>query len=242
MNIKSINIKLVFGLAYLGMISIGLYFLFSAIDIKDLMSYEFILANKDIIFNYKKENFLAFISIFFVITVVWNLSLGPGTPIALFGGFVFGKWAGTLIIVLGNTAGATLIYFLANNFFSDFIEKKFSKKFSKFTNFFKRNELLYYMFFRFAGGAGTPFPIQNIIPVIFNMNIKNYFIATLVGIIPTTFITVALGSGVESAFNKGSSLSFLSILLLPEIYLPVAGFAVILIITFFVRKLYFKVK
>jgi len=242
MNIKSINIKLVFGLAYLGIILIGLYFLFSAISIKDLMSYEFILANKDIIFNYKKENFLALICIFFIITVVWNLALGVGTPIALFSGFVFGKWAGTLIVVLGNTVGATLIFFLAKNFFSDFIEKKFSKKFSKFTSFFKRNELLYYTLFRFVGGAGTPFPIQNIIPVIFNMNIKNYFIATLVGIIPTTFISVALGSGIESAINKNITLSFLSILFLPEIYLPIVGFAIILIITFFVKKFYFKVK
>ena len=242
MNIKSINIKLVFGLAYLSIVLIGLYFLFSAISIKDLMSYEFILANKDIIFNYKKENFLTLICIFFIITVVWNLALGVGTPIALFSGFVFGKWAGTLIVVLGNTVGATLIFFLAKNFFSDFIEKKFSKKFSKFTSFFKRNELLYYMLFRFVGGAGTPFPIQNIIPVIFNMNIKNYFIATLVGIIPTTFISVALGSGIESAINKNITLSFLSILSLPEIYLPIVGLTIILIITFFVKKFYFKVK
>ena len=98
------------------------------------------------------------------------------------------------------------------------------------------------MLFRFVGGAGTPFPIQNIIPVIFNMNIKNYFIATLVGIIPTTFISVALGSGIESAINKNITLSFLSILSLPEIYLPIVGLTIILIITFFVKKFYFKVK
>ena len=89
MNTKSINLKLIFGLAYLGMISIGLYFLFSTVDIKDLMSYEFLLANKDILFEYKKESFFAFISIFFIITVLWNLSLGVGTPIALFSGFFF---------------------------------------------------------------------------------------------------------------------------------------------------------
>ncbi len=242
MNIKSINIKLVFGLAYLGMISIGLYFLFSAIDIKDLTSSKFILDNKDILFEYKKENIFMFVLIFIIITILWNLALGFGTPIALFSGFFFGKWLGTLIVVLGNTIGATLIYFVAVSFFSDFIEKKISKKFSKLTNFFKKNELMYYMFFRFIGGGGTPFPIQNIVPVIFNMKIKNYFLATFIGIVPTTFISVALGSGIESAISKNISLNFLSILFLPEIYLPIVGFILILIITFFLKKFYYKVE
>ena len=53
MNLKSLNIKLIIGIIYLSIILIGLYFLFSAIDVKDLMSYEFIRANKDIILKYK---------------------------------------------------------------------------------------------------------------------------------------------------------------------------------------------
>ena len=49
------------------MISVCLYFLFSAIDIKDLMSYEFIRVNKDVILKYKNENFLFLTIIFFTI-------------------------------------------------------------------------------------------------------------------------------------------------------------------------------
>ena len=56
MKFNSLNLKLVIGVAYLSIISIGLYFLFSVIDIKDLMSYEFIKQNKDIILKYKNEN------------------------------------------------------------------------------------------------------------------------------------------------------------------------------------------
>ena len=56
MNLKSLNLKFVLGITYLSILSIGLYFLFSAIDIKDLMSYEFIKINKDIILKYKSEN------------------------------------------------------------------------------------------------------------------------------------------------------------------------------------------
>ena len=66
MNIKSLNLKLTFGIAYLILISFALYFLFSVVDIKDLMSYEFIRANNDIILKYKNENFLFLIVVFFV--------------------------------------------------------------------------------------------------------------------------------------------------------------------------------
>ena len=53
MNFKSSNLKLIIGLAYLVLILIGLFFLFSAIDLKDLTSYEFIRKNKDLIIHYK---------------------------------------------------------------------------------------------------------------------------------------------------------------------------------------------
>ena len=96
------------------------------------------------------------------------------------------------------------------------------------------------MCFRFIGGGGTPFPIQNVLPVLFNMSSKNYIIATLLGIIPTTFVTVALGSGIEKIIDQNSKLSFLPVIQSPEIYLPIIGFFIILFIAFLIRKFYFK--
>ena len=96
------------------------------------------------------------------------------------------------------------------------------------------------MCFRFIGGGGTPFPIQNVLPVLFNMSAKNYIIATLLGIIPTTFVTVALGSGIEKIIDQNKELSFFPVIQSPEIYLPIIGFFIILIITFLIKKLYFK--
>ena len=58
MNLSSLNLKLIIGITYLAILLIGLYFLFSAIDIKDLTSYEFIKKNRDLILGYKNENFL----------------------------------------------------------------------------------------------------------------------------------------------------------------------------------------
>ena len=96
------------------------------------------------------------------------------------------------------------------------------------------------MCFRFMGGGGTPFPIQNVLPVLFNMSTKNYIIATLLGIIPTTFVSVALGSGIEKIIDQNAELSFLPVVQSPEIYLPIIGFFIILIVAFTIKKFYFK--
>jgi len=240
MNVNSLNLKIILGIIYLAIISICLYFLFSIVDIKDLMSYEFIKSNKDVILKYKNENFLFLTVIFFIFSVVWVLFLGFAMPLLIFSGFVFGKWWGILIALVSTTIGATLLYILVGFFFREMIEKKLAPKFSKLRRFFIKNDIIYFMSYRFVGGGGTPYAIQNILPILFNMSVKNYVIATFVGSIPSMFVTVALGSGIESIIDKNESLSIFSVINSPEIYLPIIGFFIILIIAFFIKRFFFK--
>ena len=240
MKLKSANFKMYLGGVYLIVFFMAIFFLFSTFDLKDLTSYEFIKENRDTILKYKDNNIFFITIIFFIITIFLNLLLCPMLIPTLVIGFIFGKWLGTLILIFGNTLGGFLLYRLAKTFFSDLIEKKFKTKFSKFIVFFNKNEVIYFMCFRFIGGGGTPFPIQNVLPVLFNMSAKNYIIATLLGIIPTTFVTVALGSGIEKIIDQNAELSFLPVIQSPEIYLPIIGFFIILSVAFFVKKFYFK--
>ena len=240
MNLKLLNLKLFLGITYLGIISIGLYFLFSVVDLKDLTSYEFIRSNKDIILKYKTENFLFLTFVFFIFCIIWVLLLGFAMPLLIFAGFVFGKWWGITIVLVSTTAGATLLYILVGFFFRDMIEEKLAPKFSKLREFFNKNDIIYFMSYRFVGGGGTPYAIQNILPILFNMSIKNYFIATFVGSMPSMFVTVALGSGIENIIDQNEKLSILNVVVSPEIYLPIVGFFVLLISAFFIKKFYFK--
>jgi len=240
MNLNSLNFKLILGITYLIIISVGLYFLFSFVDIKDLTSYEFIKSNNDLISKYKNENFLFLTVIFFIFCFVWILLLGFAMPLLIFSGFVFGKWWGMLIVLTSTTLGATLLYIMAGFFFRDLIEQKLAPKFSKLRELFNKNDIVYFMTFRFVGGGGTPYAIQNVLPVLFNMPIKNYFIATLIGSIPSMFVTVALGSGIENIIDKNEKLNILTAISSPEIYLPLIGFFIILIIAFIIKKIYFN--
>ena len=241
MNSVSSNFKIYFGGVYLIVLLIAVYFLFSTFDLKDLGSYEFIRENREAILKYKDNNIFFLTIIFFIITIFLNLLLCPMLLPTLIIGFIFGKWLGTLILIFGNTIGGFLLYRLAKTFFSNLVEKKFKTKFSKFVDFFNKNETIYFMCFRFIGGGGAPFPVQNILPVLFNMSSKNYIIATLVGILPTTFVSVALGSGIEKIIDQNAELSFIPVIQSPEIYLPIIGFFVLLFSAFFIKKFYFKI-
>jgi uncharacterized membrane protein YdjX (TVP38/TMEM64 family) len=238
MNLK---LKLLIGTTYLICFSGLMFVIFSNFDFKDLSDINFIKNNQQLLNNFRLENKLIILVLFSIFSIIWVLLLGFGSPLALFSGFVFGKWLGTLISVVSLSIGATLLYCLANFFFKDFIKKKFLVKIEKFVNLFKKNDFLYFTLFRFTGG-GMPFAIQNVLPVIFNMKIKKYFFSTLLGIVPGMFIINSLGAGVGSFIGKNDQIVWADLLKDPEIYFPILIFIVVLIFAGVVNKFFFNNK
>ena len=240
MNLDLPNIKWIIGSIYVLLLIAGITFLLTNYNISDFFSYEFIKQNKNTILEYRRENFLTLTSLFFIFSIVWVLLLGFAMPLLIFSGFVFGKWWGILIVLTSTTIGATILYFLVGLFFRDIIQEKFAPKFSKLKKFFNKNELVYFMFFRFIGGGGTPYAVQNTLPILFNMSVKNYIIATFLGSMPSMFVTVSIGSGIENIIDQNAKLSFVKVIFSPEIYIPIVCFFILLLIGFVIKKLYFK--
>ena len=240
MNLKLLNIKWVIGSIYLLLLIAGITFLLANYNISDFFSYEFIRLNKNVILEYRRENFLILTILFFIFSIVWVLLLGFAMPLIIFSGFVFGKWWGILIVLTSTTIGAILLYFLAGLFFRDIIQEKFCPKFLKLKKFFNKNELIYFMFFRFIGGGGAPYAIQNTLPLLFDMSLKNYILATFIGSMPSMFVTVALGSGIENVIDQHEELSIYKVFFSPDIYIPIIGFFILLIVAFTIKKYYFK--
>ena len=96
------------------------------------------------------------------------------------------------------------------------------------------------MFFRFIGGGGTPYAVQNTLPILFDMSLKNYIVATFLGSMPSMFVTVSIGSGIENIIDQNVKISAASIIFSPEIYIPIVCFFVLLLIGFVIKKYYFK--
>ena len=165
--------------------------------------------------------------------------LGFGSPVFLVGGFVFGKWIGTIIIVFGLSIGATLLYICANYFFKDLIKKKFSPKFSNLTEKFKKNEFTFFLIYRFVGGI--PFFISNILPTLFNVKIRNFFFGSVIGMTPQLFVGASLGAGLNKVIENNQELpSIFDIIVTPDIHAPVIGMIILVLIGLITRKKFYK--
>ena len=237
---KAKKIKLFIGLSYLILLSVFLFLFFSKFSLQEITSYDFIKENRSYFFEIKNSNlFLVFI-IFLVSTILWVFPfLGFGSPIALLGGFVFGKWIGTIVVVLGLSIGATFLYIFGNYFLKNLIREKFLNKFKNLEIKFKDSEFLYLLIYRFIGGI--PWQLSSLLPTIFNVKISNFFFATLIGIIPQVFLTVSIGSGLEKVIDKNSEAPGITdIIFSSDIYLPILAFLVLVLITIFLRKLFYK--
>ena len=234
------NIKIAVGLIYILCLGLILYGFFIFVDVTQLNNYSYIRDKTQFLIEIRDQNLIKFTTLYFLFAILWTLLLGFATPLALVSGFLFGKVFGTLISVFGFTIGCTVLYIFANQYFKDLILEKLSKKITKFKEIFNKNEFFYFMIFRFAGGGGTPFAIQNLLPVLFNMKVKNYFFSTLIGLFPMVFILNAIGSGIEKIIENNIDPSFLTMIQNKEIYFPILGFFIILIVSFLLRKIYFK--
>ena len=98
---KANKIKLFIGLSYLILIAISifLYFFFSKYSFQEITSYDFIKNNRNYFFELKEANLILIAILFIIFTIIWVLAAGFGSPMALIGGFIFGKWVGVLIVI-----------------------------------------------------------------------------------------------------------------------------------------------
>ena len=236
---KSKKVKITLGLFYLLVVSSFLYFFLSKFTLEELTSYEFIKNNRDYFFGLKQTNLLLLSVIFIFLTIVWVLMAGFGSPVALLAGFIFGKWLGTIILVLGLSVGATILYIFGNYFLKEVIKEKFLNKFKNLETKFKKSEFIFLLVYRFVGGI--PFAIANVLPCLFNVKISNFFWSTLIGIIPSTFLMVSIGSGLEKIINQNlEAPKILEILYSPDIYIPMIAFMALIIVTIITRKIFYK--
>ena len=237
---KSKKIKLFIGLSYLTLLIIFLFLFFSKFSLQELTSYEFIKENRLYFLELKSSN-LFLVSIFFLfLTILWVFPLlGFGSPIALLGGFILGKWIGTIVVVLGLSIGATFLYIFGNYFLKDIIKEKFLNRFETLETKFKKSEFIYLLIYRFIGGV--PWQLSCLLPTLFNVKISNFFYATFIGIIPQIFLAVSIGDGLEKIIEENAEApGFADMILSPNVYIPILAFFSLVLLTIFLRKLFYK--
>ena len=237
---KTKKIKIYIGLFYLLIVSLFLYFFLSKFSIQQLTSYDFIRENRNYFFELRQTNLFLLSIVFIGLTILWVFPfLGFGSPVALLGGFIFGQILGTLVVVLGLSIGATFLYLFGNYFLKEFIREKFLNRFSNLEIKFKKSEFIYLLIYRFVGGI--PWQLSCLLPTIFNVKVINFFFATLIGIIPQIFLAVSIGSGLEKIIDQNlEAPGIMDLIFSKDIYIPILAFFGLVIITIFIRKIFYK--
>ena len=234
------NLKIFLGIAYLLILFSFLYLIFTGIQINRLNDFTYYKELQTEISVFITSNIIINLFYFFVFSLIWVALLGFGLPILIISGIFFGQWLGTLASVISISIGALVLYSIGNFFFRDLVKSILEKKFEKYFNFFQKNELFYFFIYRFVGGLGVPFGLQNLIPILFGMKKINYFLASIFGFIPGFFIINTIGAGLNTYVSQAENFSMIEFILTPEIYLPILMFSLLMFFSFLIKKKFFE--
>ncbi len=233
------NLKIFLGVSYLIILFSFLYFIFTAIEISRLNDFNYYKELQADLDAFISTNIITNLIYFFIFAIIWVALLGFGSPILIISGILFGQILGTLISVISISIGALILYSIGNFFFRDFVKSILEKKFESYIQLFQKNELFYFFIYRFIGGLGVPFGLQNLIPILFGMKKINYFLSSFFGFIPGFFIINTIGAGLNSYISQANDFSMIDFIFTPEIYLPILMFSVLMIISFILKKKFF---
>jgi len=233
------NLKIFLGVSYLLILFFFLYFIFTAIEINRLDDFAYYKEIQTNLETYISENIIINVIYFFIFAIIWVTLLGFGSPILIISGILFGKIIGTLVSVISISIGALLLYSIGNFFFRDLVKSILEKKFNKYIQLFQKNEFFYFFIYRFIGGLGVPFGLQNLIPILFGMKKINYFLASFFGFIPGFFIINTIGAGLNTYISQADSFSMIDFIFTPQIYLPILMFSALMFFSIIIKKKFF---
>ena len=233
---KFSKLKTGIGLIYLTIVAL-VVFLFFYYGANSYLDLDFLKNNKDKILAFRDQNFFLLAVVYFFFSILWVFLLGFGTPLVIIAGFAFGVVWGSVLSIAAFSIGASLLYLFANHYFKDLVYQYLSSRFLSLKNHFNENEFSYFFFIRVI--PGIPFPIKNILPVLFNMKLKNFFLATFLGESVPIIISVSIVSGFAGAIESNASLDF-NLFFTPEILLPLLGLGFMVVLTNFLKKKYLR--
>jgi uncharacterized membrane protein YdjX (TVP38/TMEM64 family) len=235
---KLSKLKIILGLIYL--LIVGLVtFLFFHYEVYNYVNSDFIKNDRKVVLNYVNQNIFLSSFLFFLFSTIWFFLLGFGFPLIIAAGFIFGSFLGSILLLMGFAIGSTALYVFANHYFKDLVIKYFSSKYKSLDSHFKNNDFAYLLFLRLV--PGIPSQAGTLIPILFNMKLKNIFLSNIFGVAPSIFISVSLVSGISSKIEEGSQFN-LDLLSDPKVSIPLTALGIMVLVVNFIKQKFFKSK
>lgn len=165
---------------------------FFALGGQEYLTLDAVKANRDALLAFADAHFGAALAIAFLVYAgAVAFSLPGGLVLSLTMGFIFGRWVGTVLVVIAATVGATLVFVAARYLFADAARKRMGPLGTKISAGFTADAFSYLLFLRLV--PLFPFFLVNLAPAFTKIGVRTFVLATLVGIIPGSFVYVNLG-------------------------------------------------
>ncbi|MCW5774406.1 MAG: TVP38/TMEM64 family protein [Rhodospirillaceae bacterium] len=158
----------------------------------------------------------------------------PGGALAtIVGGYLFGLWAGTAASVIGATIGAIAVFLAARTAIGDILRAKAGPALKRMEQGFRRNAFSYLLVLRLV--PIFPFWLVNLVPAFCGVSLRTYAAATLIGIVPGSFVFVSVGNGLGALLDRGETPD-LMIVFQWDILVPILGLALLALLPVVLKK------
>jgi len=211
---------------------------FGLIFFSEWISFEALKENRSDISEFRDENFILSIIVFWLfyfLLVVFSL---PGAAVAsVSGGFLFGLNLGLIINVTAASTGATVLFILVRYGLKSFKYNQsndFDNNFAvTLKNGLIQNQISIMLILRLV--PLVPFFLANILPALVGVRLVNFMWTTVIGIIPGGIVFTWIGVGVGQVFDRNEYPN-LELLFSPMILGPILGLAALLLLPIILRR------
>ena len=138
------------------------------------------------------------------------------------GGLLFGTLSGGVLAVLGSSVGAIALFLAVRYQLADAVAARRGKFLDAIRQSLRRDGFSYLLAIRLV--PAFPFWLVNLAAALSGMRLLPYAAATVLGIMPATFIYASIGAGLGDVLSAGGRPD-LAVIFSPRILAPLVGLA-----------------
>lgn len=196
-----------------------------ASGVTDHLSLEELRVRGTALQTFARERPLLSVAIYLAIYVGSVAVSLPGALIlSLSGGFLFGPLGGGFAAVTGATGGSTVTYLVFRTAFGDVLRRKPDAFLARVADGLRKDAFNYLLTLRLI--PAFPLLIVNVAAGVASIPARAFVLASLLGMIPSSFVYAGIGAGLGHLFAKGGPVT-METLFSPRIYLPIVGMGVL---------------
>lgn len=162
------------------------------------------------------------------------LSIPGAVVLTLAGGFLFGTALATILVVIGATAGAVLVFLIARSALGETLRAKAGPWLARMAEGFREDAFNYLLVLRLV--PIFPFWLVNLVPAFLGVPLGTFALATALGIVPGSLVFASVGAGLGAVFDRGDEPD-LGVILEPAVLLPLLGLAALALLPVVYRRL-----